>query len=62
MMFDMEDIIFIATTDLLKTKDGFIKPELYAIDFKWGKTKFYHENWLLSLIFDDWIKFILVII
>lgn len=61
-MFDIEDVDFKFTTELYRTKNGFIDPNIWTIGLEWGETSFYHENWLLSLMFDNWIKFVLIII
>jgi hypothetical protein len=41
---------------------GFLKPVIYATELNWGETRFYHEDWFLSMLFFQVIKFMQVII
>jgi len=45
-----------------RTGAGYLKPVIYAVDMNWGNTRFYHEDWFLSMFFFQIIKFMQVII
>ena len=62
MRFDMEDIDLKLTTKLRVNDNGFVIPELLSVDLDLGETVFYHENWLMAVFFDQWIKLTLVIV
>lgn len=62
IVFDIEDLLLKFNTEFETTKEGFLRPVLFATDLKWGETKIYHENWMLALLFDQWINFTLIII
>jgi len=62
MMFDMEDIIFKFNTELKVTPEGWINPNIWAIDLNWGHSQFYHENAFAALIFDQTIHYLMVIV
>jgi hypothetical protein len=62
IMFDIEDMSVKFNTEFETTPEGYLKPVLYASDLRWGNTSIYHENFFLAMIFDQWIKFLLVIV
>ena len=62
MVFDIEDLNFDFNTEFETNEFGYLRPILYATNLQWGETAFYHENFLLAVIFDQWIRFTLIII
>lgn len=62
MVFDLRDIKIASNQELYVTENGFIYPDVLAVDFNWGETSFYHENFIMQVLVDGWIKFLLVII
>jgi hypothetical protein len=48
-------------TNFKITPQGYLNPVVSSMDLKFGKTKIYHDDWFLALIFDQWIKFMMVI-
>ena len=62
MMFDMENIDVSFSTELETTSDGFLKPKFWEVSLNWGQSSFYHENFLLAMLFDNLIKQSLIIV
>lgn len=62
IVFDIEDLMLKFNTELQTTEQGYLRPILWATDLSWGNTKFYHENWMLAVLFDQWINFTLIIV
>ena len=62
IVFDLEDLFVQFNTEFGVTEKGFLKPILYATELNWGNSKFYHESWALSILFDQWIKLGMIIV
>lgn len=44
------------------TKDGYLKPLVYACQMNWGETTIYHDNMFVRVLTDQWIRYTMVII
>jgi hypothetical protein len=62
VVFDIEDLMLKFNTEFATTDKGYLRPVLWAVDLQWGETKFYHENFALAFLFDQWINFTLIIV
>jgi hypothetical protein len=60
--FHLENMRIDFNTELEPTETGMLKPILWATDIYFGNTSIYHDNFFLAIIFDQWIKLLLVII
>lgn len=61
MTFDIQDMKLNFNTEFVTTSQGYLKPIIWATELNWGETTVYHDNFLLALMFDQWIKFTLII-
>jgi hypothetical protein len=62
VVFDIEDLMVKFNTELITNDQGYLRPILWAVDLSWGKSKFYHENFFLAFLYDQWINFTLIIV
>lgn len=58
--FDNFDVDF--NCDLELMQEGYLKPIVYAIDIKFGKSYFYHDNAIVAFVAHQFVEFAIVII
>ena len=62
MEFEIQDLDLKFNTYFKTTPEGYLNPVVTNADIKFGKTKIYHDDWFLALVFDQWIKLMMIIV